>query len=157
LEQHCYDCHDAETKKGGLDLTALTFDAQHLDLLVKVHDAVERGEMPPKKKTPPAEAERVAFVREMDAQLMALAQTGEQGRIRMRRMTRVEFQNTLQDLLALPRLDIIGLLPADGRVAGYDKMAGALDISPAHLSAYAEAVEKALDAAIATRSTPPPD
>jgi hypothetical protein len=40
-------------------------------------------------------------------------------------------------------------------VAGYDKIAGALDISPAHLAAYEEAVEKALDAAIATRSTPP--
>ena len=155
LEQHCYDCHDAETKKGDLDLTALSFDAQHLDLLVKVHDAVERGEMPPKKKKQPAEAERMAFVSEMDAKLMALAKVGDQGRIRMRRMTRVEFQNTLQDLLALSRLDITALLPADGRVAGYDKIAGALDISPAHLAAYEEAVEKALDAAIATRSTPP--
>jgi hypothetical protein len=156
LEQHCYDCHDAETKKGDLDLTALAFDAQHLDLLVKVHDAVERGEMPPKKKRQPTEAEKAAFVSEMDAKLMTLAKVGDQGRIRMRRMTRVEFQNTLQDLLALPRLDVVGLLPADGRVAGYDKMAGALDISPAHLAAYEEAVEKALDASIATRSTPPP-
>jgi hypothetical protein len=155
LEQHCYDCHDAETKKGDLDLTALSFDAQHVDLLVKVHDAVERGEMPPKKKKQPAEAERVAFVSEMDAKLMALAKAGDQGRIRMRRMTRVEFQNTLQDLLALPRLDITALLPADGRVAGYDKMAGALDISPAHLAAYEEAVEKALNAAIATSSARP--
>ena len=155
LEQYCYDCHDAETKKGDLDLTALSFDAQHLDLLVKVHDAVERGEMPPKKKKQPAEAERGAFVSEMDAKLMALAKTDDQGRIRMRRMTRVEFQNTLQDLLALPRLDITALLPADGRVAGYDKMAGALDISPAHLAAYEDAVEKALDAAIATSSAPP--
>jgi len=155
LEQHCYDCHDPETKKGGVDLTALAFDTQHLDLLVKVHDAVERGEMPPKKKKQPSEAARVAFVSEMEAKLMALAKAGDQGRIRMRRMTRVEFQNTLQDLLALPRLDITSLLPADGRVAGYDKMAGALDISPAHLAAYAEAVEKALDAAIATSSTPP--
>ncbi len=155
LEQHCYDCHDAETKKGDLDLTALTIDAQHLDLLVKVHDAVERGEMPPKKKKQPAKAERAAFVSEMDAKLMALAESGDQGRIRMRRMTRVEFQNTLQDLLALPRLDITALLPADGRVAGYDKMAGALDISPAHLAAYEEAVEKALGAAIAMSSAPP--
>jgi hypothetical protein len=155
LEQHCYDCHDAETKKGDLDLTTLTFDTQHLDLLVKVHDAVERGEMPPKKKKQPSEAERVAFVSEMDAKLMALAKAGDQGRIRMRRMTRVEFQNTLQDLLALSRLDITALLPADGRVAGYDKMAGALDISPSHLAAYEEAVEKALDATIATSSTPP--
>ena len=155
LEQHCYDCHDAETKKGDLDLTALTFDAQHVDLLVKVHDAVERGEMPPKKKKQPAEAEKAAFVTELNAKLMAMTAPAPGGRIRLRRMTRVEFQNTLQDLLALPRLDVVGLLPADGRVAGYDKIAGALDISPAHLAAYEEAVEKALDAAIATRSTPP--
>jgi mono/diheme cytochrome c family protein len=155
LEQHCYDCHDAETKKGDLDLTALSFDAEHLDLLVKVHDAVERGEMPPKKKKQPAEAEKAAFVKELEAKLMAMTAPAPGGRIRLRRMTRVEFQNTLQDLLALPRLDVVGLLPADGRVAGYDKIAGALDISPAHLAAYEEAVEKALDAAIATRSTPP--
>jgi hypothetical protein len=155
LEQHCYDCHDAETKKGDVDLTALTFDAQHLDLLVKVHDAVERGDMPPKKKKQPAEAEKVAFVKELEAKLMAMFAPNPGGRIRMRRMTRVEFQNTLQDLLALPRLDVVSLLPADGRVAGYDKIAGALDISPAHLAAYEEAVEKALDAAIATSSAPP--
>ncbi|MFM2141744.1 MAG: hypothetical protein RLZZ476_288 [Verrucomicrobiota bacterium] len=155
LEQHCYDCHDAETKKGDLDLTALTLDTQHVDLLIKVHDAVERGEMPPKKKKQLAEAEKAAFVKELEAKLMAMTAPAPGGRIRLRRMTRVEFQNTLQDLLALPRLDVVGLLPADGRVAGYDKIAGALDISPAHLAAYEEAVEKALDAAIATRSTPP--
>ena len=155
LEQHCYDCHDAETKKGDLDLTTLTIDAQHVDLLIKVHDAVERGEMPPKKKKQPAEAEKAAFVKELDAKLMVMTAPAPGGRVRLRRMTRVEFQNTLQDLLALPRLDVVGLLPADGRVAGYDKIGGALDISPAHLAAYEEAVEKALDAAIATRSTPP--
>jgi len=156
LEQHCYDCHDAKTKKGDLDLTALTIDAQHVDLLIKVHDAVERREMPPKKKKQPAEAEKAAFVKDLNSKLMAMTAPAPSGRIRLRRMTRVEFQNTLQDLLALPRLDVIGLLPADGRVAGYEKIAGALDISPAHLAAYEEAVEKALDAAIATRSTPPP-
>jgi hypothetical protein len=155
LEQYCYDCHDAETKKGDLDLTALAMDTQHLELLIKVHDAVESGEMPPKKKKQPAEAEKAAFVKELDAKLMAMTAPPPGGRIRLRRMTRVEFQNTLQDLLSLPRLDVVGLLPPDGRVAGYDKIAGALDISPAHLAAYEEAVEKALNAAISTRSTPP--
>ncbi|MEY4485467.1 MAG: hypothetical protein RL693_2919 [Verrucomicrobiota bacterium] len=156
FEQHCYDCHDGETKKGGLDLTSLTLDGQHMSLWIKIHDAVERGEMPPKKKTQPAEEVKSAFVSEIDAKLMTLAKLGNQGRVRMRRMTRMEFQNTLKDLLALPRLDITSLLPMDGRVAGYDKIASGLDISPAHLAAYGEAVEKALDSAIATRSTPPP-
>lgn len=155
LEHHCFGCHDAETKKGGLDLTALSFDAQNLELLVKVHDAVERGEMPPRRKKQPPEAEKAAFVTELDARLTSMLMVENGTRIRMRRMTRLEFQNTLQDLLALPRLEITSLLPADGRVAGYDKMAGALDISPAHLVSYEEAVEKALDAAIATRAAPP--
>ena len=26
VEKHCAECHDAETKKGGLDLTRLKFD-----------------------------------------------------------------------------------------------------------------------------------
>jgi len=155
IEQHCYDCHDADTKKGDLDLTSLTLDAQHLDLWIKVHDAIERGEMPPKKKKQPAESDKSGFLNDLDSKLTSLVRADEHGRVRMRRMTRVEFQNTLMDLLALPRLDVTSLLPTDGRVAGYDKMAGALDISPAHLSAYEEAVEKALDAAIATSSTPP--
>lgn len=54
------------------------------------------------------------------------------------------------------QLDIVSLLPADGRVAGYHKIASGLDLSPSHLAAYEEAIEKALDMAIATRSTPPP-
>jgi hypothetical protein len=55
----------------------------------------------------------------------------------------------------LPRLDITALLPADGRVSGYDKIGSGLDLSPGHLAAYQEAVEKALDVAIATQSTAP--
>lgn len=158
FEQHCYDCHDSDTQKGNIDLTALTWDAPHLDQWIRVHDAIERGEMPPKKKKQVSVADRAAVVREIDEKLIAALSPAatDQGRIRLRRMTRMEFQNTLQDLLALPYLDIVSLLPIDGRVAGYDKIAGGLDISPAHLVAYREAVEKALDLAIATRSTPPP-
>ncbi len=161
FEQHCADCHDAESKKGGLDLTGLTLkldDRANFALWEKVHDRIASGEMPPKKKArPPADATR-ALLGELDAQLTTAdtARVAREGRVRMRRMTRGEFENTLVDLLALPRLDIQALLPADGTVAGFDKIATGLDLSPAHLAAYAEAAEKALDVAIATRSTPPP-
>ncbi|MCX6858598.1 MAG: DUF1592 domain-containing protein [Verrucomicrobia bacterium] len=162
FEQHCTECHDAETKKGGLDLTSLTLkldDRANFTTWEKVHDRIASGEMPPKKKArPPVEATR-ALLGELDAKLTALdaARVAQEGRMRMRRMTRAEFENTLTDLLALPRLDIQALLPADGTVGGFDKIAGGLDLSPAHLAAYAEAAEKALDAAIAMRSTPPPE
>ena len=46
FEQHCYDCHDADAKKGGLDLTALKWqpdDIENLQQWTKVFDKVERG------------------------------------------------------------------------------------------------------------------
>jgi hypothetical protein len=161
LGAHCFGCHDPETKSGGLDLTTLQADVDDpvaFAKWVKVHDRVASGEMPPRDEPRPDAAESKRFLTELDQRLAAAdrRRQSREGRIRLRRMTRREFENTLSDLLALPRLDIIGLLPADGRVAGYDKIAGGLDLSPAHLAAYTEAIETALDLAIATRATPPP-
>jgi hypothetical protein len=156
LEKHCYECHDKETKKGGLDLESIGSEKQQLDRWIKIHDAVADGEMPPaKKKTRPPEADKAAFVNELDTRLTAAATAARPVRTQLRRLTRQEFENSLKDLLALPRLDITGLLPADGRVSGYDKIASGLDLSPGHLAAYQEAIEKALDLAIATQSAAP--
>ncbi|MDG2214305.1 MAG: hypothetical protein P8M70_10775, partial [Verrucomicrobiota bacterium] len=54
LDAHCLDCHDADTKKGGINLTKL-LAATNLNepkiatLWEKVDQAVRTGEMPPKK------------------------------------------------------------------------------------------------------------
>ena len=56
LEQYCTECHDGDVKKGGLDLTALSFkpeDRRNFDRWVKVYDRVSKGEMPPAKKARP--------------------------------------------------------------------------------------------------------
>ena len=156
LEKHCYECHDKETKKGGLDLESLGSEKQQLERWIKIHDAVADGEMPPaKKKTQPTAAEKTTFVAELDSRLTTASIAAHPTGTQLRRLTRQEFENSLKDLLALPRLDITGMLPADGRVSGYDKIASGLDLSPGHLAAYQEAIEKALDVAIATQSTAP--
>ena len=156
LEKHCFECHDAEAKKGGLDLTSLRYEATKTEKWVLLHDAVAAGEMPPpKRKNQPTAAERSAFVAELGARLTTDIAAAHPYHIGLRRLTRQEFENSLKDLLALPRLDITSMLPADGRVAGYDKVAGGLDLSPGHLAAYQEAIERALDLAIATSSQPP--
>ena len=161
LERHCLDCHSGETPEAGLDLSAIAWnpaDASSFARFVRIHDRIARGEMPPAESPRPAPDEIASVTRRLDADLHAADATriAKAGRARMRRLTRSEFENTLRDLLALERLDIRDMLPEDGRVAGYDKIAEALDLSPVHLAAYSAAVEKALDAAIATRSTPPP-
>jgi hypothetical protein len=156
FEKYCFDCHDAESKKGGLDLSALRMESAQTAEWIKIYDAVVQAEMPPRRKTQPQADERAGFARELDARILALGSSAPRSRLGLRRLTRKEFENALRDVLGLERLDITALLPADGRVAGYDKIGSALDISAAHLAAYEEAVEKALDAAIATRSEAPP-
>jgi len=161
LERHCLDCHSGEKPEAGLDLSAIAWnpaDATSFARFVRIHDRIARGEMPPAESPRPAPDEIASVTRRLDAEIHAAdaMRIKKEGRARMRRLTRSEFENTLRDLFALERLDVRDLLPEDGRVSGYDKIAEALDLSPVHLAAYADAVEKALDAAIATRSTPPP-
>ena len=53
IEEHCTDCHDRDTRKGGLDLLALQFepaDPVNFSRWVLIYDRVRNGEMPPKKK-----------------------------------------------------------------------------------------------------------
>ena len=164
LERHCQACHSGPQPEAGLDLVALVrdfsaaADGETLLRLVRVHDRIVRGEMPPADEERPPAAEAEAVTRWLDEALFAAdsARIARSGRARMRRMTRTEYENTLRDLLALPHLEIREMLPADGRVAGFEKIGDGLDLSPTHLTAYAAAAEEALSAAIATRSTPPP-
>ena len=134
FEQHCYDCHGADEKKGGLDLTSLALkldDRANFETWVKIHDAIANGEMPPKKKVRPPETETKALLADLDAKLIAadearIAKDG--GRAVFRRLTRLEYENALRDLLALPHLEIKELLPADGSRHGFDKVGEALDL-----------------------------
>jgi hypothetical protein len=161
FRRYCHDCHAGKEGEAGLDLTALPAeltDPSVRQRLTRVYDRVIAGEMPPKGSEQPAKGDRNAALRSLDEVLVAAdkAADREAGRIRMRRLTRSEYENTLRDLLALPRLEVREMLPPDARIAGFDKVAGALDLSLAHVTAYAAAAEHALTAAIATRSTPPP-
>src|SRR5258705_5632698 len=77
LDQHCFECHDAEVKKGGLDLTVLKFDPSNLtnfNTWVLVHDRVVSGEMPPQKKARPGAAGLEKFTTGLSASLVAAEQ-----------------------------------------------------------------------------------
>jgi len=160
FDAHCTDCHDAETKKGGLDLTALKQDFANPDtfaLWVKLHDRVADGEMPPKKKEQPAPAVRKTFLSGVSVVLKSAerARATEAGRTSVRRMNRVEYESALRDLLALPLLRVKELLPEDGQQFGFDKVAGALDISHIQMSKYLQAADFALRQAVVKAGSRP--
>lgn len=158
IEKRCLSCHDADTKKGGLDLAALSGDLADpaaFSRWVQVHDRVQAGEMPPQKSKAPA-AERDAMLKTLSGLLTGTSSRRqlERGRVSLRRLNRTEYENTLRDLLALPGLEVKDLLPEDGRFDGFDKAADALDLSAVQMRKYMEAANVALDAAIAHQDKP---
>jgi len=152
LESHCLDCHDGETKKGGLNLDELVYDpAQRANALTWEHvfDRVAKGEMPPKNKRQPAVEEKAAWMAELARSLRSesLVVQKKEGRGPVRRMTRTEYENTVNDLLHI-RVDLKGLFPDDAVTAGFDKVGEGLTLSASHFAGYQEAAEKALADAI---------
>ena len=160
LEDHCMQCHDAETKKGDLNLDALAFkldDPKAFAEWVKVHDRVREHEMPPKKKPQPAAAETEAFLRALAAPLATADQQREatQGRSTWRRLNRYEYENTLRDLLGAPWLQIKEMLPEDGEAFRFNKVGEALDVSHVQMARYLGAADYALHEVMARQLAKP--
>jgi hypothetical protein len=145
LEAHCITCHDSDTKKGGLDLTVAADWSQPEQMArwVRVHDRVAKGEMPPGQRKPDA-AETKQFLGEL-TQGLTKAHAAQKGTV-LRRLNRLEYENTLHDLLGI-RTPLADLLPEDGKSHGFDTVGAALDLSSAQLQKYLEAADMALTAA----------
>ena len=160
LQNHCVECHDAETQKGGLDLTALKFDLANPTNFTKwvlVHDRVNSGEMPPKKKARPEAAELTAFTQSLSKSLASAeeASVTKEGRATQRRLNRYEYENALRDLLHAPWLQVRDSLPEDGESHRFNKVGDALDVSHVQMARYLGAADYALRQAMATHATRP--
>ena len=158
--KYCYDCHDSETKKGGLDLTALPFNPNNVTnftVWVKMHDRVVSGEMPPSKKPRPVPKDLAGFTNVLFSALLTAdrAKVADEGRATQRRLNRYEYEDTLRDLLSLPYLEVKAFLPEDTEAHGFNKVGDALDVSHVQMARYLAASEFALRQAMAPQSARP--
>lgn len=161
LEQHCAECHDADSKKGGLDLGRLAgaeWDQDTLAVWIKVFDRIESGQMPPKRKSRPPAKETQTYLAELGGRILDEEKRASGGSERrpMRRLTRIEYENTMRDLFQMPGVLLQSILPSDGMAHGFDKTADALDISHVNLAKYVEAADRVLDLAVSSRPQAPP-
>ena len=160
FEKHCFACHSTENPKGGLDLSALPVNPTNPDNFatwVKVHDRIDSGEMPPRKRDRPSTADLKAMTGWIKATLVAVEQERlkSEPRTGVRRLTRSEYENTMRDLFDMPGLALRDDLPEDGTAHGFDKNSDALEISHVNLARYMDAADRVLDIAIATQPAPP--
>ena len=108
LSEQCLDCHDAQTREGTVDLSrfqTLGDVDQDRELWKTLFDVVEAGQMPlPESGYELAPEQRetlLAFAREAlarpDPKLAAI----DPGKPILRRLTRLEYNNTVRDLFGL--------------------------------------------------------
>jgi hypothetical protein len=116
---------------------------------------VAAGEMPPESKPRPAEDDVRTLTAWVDSQVAAAeaALRSGDGRVVLRRLNGVEYENTVRDLLGV-KVELKDLLPEDTSAAGFDNVAEALHTSSFLMERYLEATDVALNAAIVNGPQP---
>jgi hypothetical protein len=155
VTSHCTSCHNAEDRKGRLDLAALTFDPTdpaNLAVWVRVHDRVAAGEMPPRSRPRPDAAGQKAFFERLSESIIAAerAALAGEGRATLRRLNRHEYENALRDLLGVPWAQVANRLPEDGEAHRFNKSGEALDVSYLTMERFIDSANHALRLATAT-------
>ncbi len=111
--------------------------------------------MPPQSRKRPDPDARARFLEALRTDLRAanLARQEADGRVVLRRLNRVEYENTLHDLLAID-VPLQHHLPEDATTNGFDNVALGLRLSMLHMEQYLEAADAAISAAMEFRRRP---
>ena len=111
--------------------------------------------MPPKEKPRPATNEVATLTDWIKTKVAAAdAKRAAEGRVVLHRLNRVEYENTVRDLLGI-EVNLKEQLPQDGSAFGFDNIGDALHTSSYLMEKYLEAADTALNIAIANRLKPP--
>ena len=152
FKEHCLRCHGPEKAEGDLRLDRLDADlSQHttFERWREIVARVQAGEMPPKDEPRPKAPEVTEFVKRLSARLdEAATKQRAEGRVVLRRLNRVEYENTVRDLFDV-NVSVKEMLPEDAVAQGFDNVGAALNVSPVLMERYLEAADAVLNAAIA--------
>src|SRR5437588_1007016 len=107
LAKNCVACHNEKLKSANLSLEALhdaASAARQPEVWAKVLDKLSSGKMPPPGQPPISKAELAAVTGWIEgvAKDSAANREPDPGRITARRLNRVEYDNTVRDLLGIP-------------------------------------------------------
>jgi hypothetical protein len=157
LKQYCYDCHGDGESKGNVAFDHLGSDQELLansPLWVTVLKNVRSGLMPAEGPKPTAtEIGRLTEWIKTGALGLDPANP-DPGRVTLRRLNRVEYRNTIHDLLGVD-FDTAKEFPPDDAGFGFDNIADALTLSPMLLEKYVDAARNIVKQAVPTEPRVP--
>ncbi|HYR42865.1 MAG TPA: DUF1587 domain-containing protein, partial [Terriglobia bacterium] len=143
LTHYCYDCHGDGMHKGGIAFDELKTDDAILDqqLWLKVIKNVRAGLMPPQKKPHPPSEEQKQLENWIKYQAFNIDPNNpDPGRVTVRRLNRIEYRNTIRDLMGV-EFDVENEFPPDDTGYGFDNIGDVLTVSPILLEKYFEAAK----------------
>ena len=151
LTEFCSDCHADGAKKGGVAFDG--FPSAHAmledrDLWLAALKNLRAGLMPPAKKPQPS-AEQKRHIEDWikTAIFQADPQNPDPGHVTVRRLNRVEYRNTIRDLLGV-EFDTQVEFPADDAGHGFDNIGEVLTLSPMLLEKYLAAAQTIVTKAV---------
>lgn len=159
FQQHCVRCHGPEASKGKITVHALDGDlslGQELERWETILDVLEFGEMPPEGEPQPSDAQRQAVATWIESGLRDYVAKASQvaAEPTTRRLTNVEYQNTLGDLLGFD-LNVIDRLPEDPiKPYHFNNTADLMRIGPEQIDRYLEVARYAMASAIVDPGEP---
>jgi mono/diheme cytochrome c family protein len=153
LVKYCNSCHAGNKPKGDLALDGfkdLVTAVKKPDVWEGVAERLRSKEMPPQKKPQPSNSERDTVLAWIEAiqPKTACDLNKDPGRPTLRRLNRVEYNNTIRDLMGVdfhPADDF----PADDVGYGFDNIGDVLSMPPILMEKYLTAAEKIVAAAFA--------
>ena len=145
INKYCVECHDAEVKKGDLDLDSKLSDwdsPTNVKLWEKILPVVLDGAMPPARKPQPSDAERKMLEKWLDS---SLRKNTSFGGTLARRLSKEEYQNTIRILFDLPGYKVPLGFPDDSTRYGFNNTGEGLVMSPTLLGAYLKVANQGAD------------
>ena len=148
LSKSCVGCHNDRARMGNLSLQVYTDGATalaHPEVWQKVLNKLAAGEMPPRNAAPLAAADLAAVITWVKtvpgvSDTTPAPSAGSAGRVTARRLNRVEYNNTIRDLLGVAARPA-DQFPVDDSGYGFDNNGDVLSVSPLLMEKYMQAAK----------------
>ena len=139
LKTHCVRCHGSEKQNGQVRFDNASWEIADNDTAQRWQDVLDQlngGDMPPEGEKQPSNEELAAALDTLTGAVLEARRrlTDHGGEIKMRRLNRREYSNTIRDLFGfdVPPEDI----PEDGEIATFDTVGSEQFFTSSHFEKY---------------------
>jgi hypothetical protein len=142
IETYCIRCHDTATASGNIVLDEIGADIRdqtEKSVWLRVAESMRSRDMPPEGEPAPSPAELEIINSWLDEILSVAAPS--RAPVTVRRLNRVEYNNTIRDLIGLD-LHPADEFPGDDLGFGFDNNAEVLSTSPLLAEMYLDAADR---------------